>query len=283
MRRLLVGLVALCTLLPAAPALAADDSDTPDDRIVLSGPVLVDRGEIVPGDVVVVDGDIVIRGTVRGDVIAGAGDVTIRGGVGGDVVTFGGRARLGRRARVSGDVMYFDKKPVVLRGARVKGETKKVDGAEIGGFAVGAIVVWAAFTVSLLLLGLLLVLLAPRAADAIARTAKNRWAVAIGVGFLAVILLPLLAGLLAISVFGTPLGIILLLLLIPLFAIAYVSSAFAIGRLIIKGARIIALIVGLLILSLLTLVPFLGALVGLLAVIFGLGLLFTSLFRARSA
>jgi hypothetical protein len=282
MKRLLVGLVALCTLLPAGSALAADD--TPDDRIVLSGPVLVDRGETVPGDVVVGDGDILIRGTVKGDVVALGGDVTIRGKIGGDVVTFGGLATLGRAARISGDLRYFDKKPVVAKGAKISGETKKFDGGEFSGtFSTGALILGAAFLVSMLLLGLLLVLLAPRAADAIARTAKNRKGMAIGIGIAAFILLPVLAVLLAVSILGTPLGIILLLLLIPLFAIAYVSTAFAVGRLIIKGARILALLVGLVILGLLTMVPFLGALVGLLAVIFGLGLLFATLLRARSA
>jgi len=107
--------------------------------------------------------------------------------------------------------------------------------------------------------------------------------VAIGVGIAAFILLPTIAVALTISVLGTPLGLILLLLLIPLFAIAYVSSAFALGRLILKGSRILAFVVGLLILCVLTIVPFLGALVGLLATIFGLGLLFTTLFRARGA
>jgi cytoskeletal protein CcmA (bactofilin family) len=282
MKRLLVGLVALCTLLPAGPALAADD--TPDDRIVVSGSVLVDRGETVPGSVVVADGDILIRGTVKGDVVALDGDVTIRGKVGGDVVTVGGLATLGRAARISGDLQYFDKKPVVAKGARIAGDVKKFDGGSFSGTLTTAVIVFClAVLVSMLLLGLLLVLLAPRAADAIARTAKSHKGMAIGVGIAAFILLPILAGLLTVSVVGTPLGIILLLLLIPLFAIAYVSSAFAIGRMIIKGARILALLVGLLILGILTLVPFLGALVGLLAVIFGLGLLFATLFRARSA
>jgi hypothetical protein len=282
MKRLLVGLVALCTLLPAAPALAADA--TPNDRIVVSGSVLVNRGETVPGDVVVGDGDILIRGTVKGDVVAIGGDVTIRGKVGGDVVSVGGLATLGRAARVSGDLVYFDKKPVRAPGAKVSGKVKRFDGGSFKGtFATAALVFWAAFSVSMLLLGILLLLLAPRAGDAIARTAKNHKGMAILVGIVAAILLPILAGLLSISIIGTPLGIILGLLLLPLFAIAYVTSGFAIGRLIIKGARILALIVGLLILCLLTLVPFLGALVWLLATIFGLGLLFTTLFRARSA
>lgn len=280
MNRLLAGLVALCTLVPVGPALAADD--TPDDRIVLSGPVLVDRGETV-GDVVVLDGDVLIRGTVRGDVIAASGDVTIRGRVGGDVVTGEGRATLGRAARVSGDLVYFDKKPVVAPGAKVSGEVNKIDGGEVGdALAALAFGIWVAFSVSLLLFGLVLLLLAPRAGEAIARTAKARWGMAIGIGFAVFILLPIVAVGLSFTLIGTPLGVILLVSLIPLFAMAYVSSAFAVGRLILKSSTIPAFLVGMLILCLLTLVPFLGGVVATLAIIFGLGLLFTTLIRARS-
>jgi hypothetical protein len=281
MRRLLAGLVALCTLVPAGSALAA--GDVPDDRIVLSGSVLVDRGETVPGSVVVGQGDVLIRGTVKGDVVVGDGDVTIRGKIGGDVVAVGGVATLGRAARISGDLVYFDKKPVVAPGAKVAGKTKKVDGGELGDALAGlAIGIWAAFSVSLAIFGLLLLLLAPKAGAAIARTAKHRWGMSIGVGFAVFILLPIVAGAISLTLIGTPLGVILLFSLVPLFAMAYVCSAFAIGRLILKSSVIPAFLVGMLILCLLTLVPFLGALVGALAVIFGLGLLFTTLVRARS-
>jgi hypothetical protein len=166
----------------------------------------------------------------------------------------------------------------------VSGKVKKVDGGEIGD-ALGALAIgiWIAFTVSFALFGLILLLLAPRAGEAIARTARSRWGMAIGVGFAAFILLPVVAVGLSITLIGTPLGIILLASLIPLFAMAYVSSAFAVGRMILKKSVIPAFLVGMLILCLLTLVPFLGAVVALLAIVFGLGLLFTTLFRARSA
>ncbi len=276
MRRLLLALLVLCTLLPVASAQAAD----PEDRIVLSGSVLVDRDETVQ-DVAVVDGDVTIRGTVRGDILVADGDVTIRGNVRGDVVTLAGTAMLGRRARIGGDLVYFDKKPEVTKGARIEGDTKKYDGGEIAGVGGGlAIGFWLAVTLSMLVLGLLLLLLSPRAADAAARAPKG---VAIGVGIVGFILLPIIALLACFSILGLPLGIILLLLLVPLYAIGYVTAAFAIGRLIIKGSRIPAFIVGLLILRLLALIPIAGGLIGLLATIFGLGVLLTALFRARSA
>ena len=280
MKRLLIALVLLCTLAPAAPALAADD---PKERIVLVGSVLVDRGETV-GDVVVIDGDVNVRGgTVDGDLIVADGDVAIRGRVTGDVVTLAGRATLGRRARIGGDLVYFDKKPIVAEGARVAGDRKKFDG-ELKGVGTGlAIGFWIAVGLSMFVLGLLLLLLAPRAGDAVAKTAKARWLLSIPVGIAAIILLPVIAALACVSILGLPLGIVLLLLLVPLAAIAYVTTAFAVGRLIIKGPRIAAFVVGLLLLRVLAAIPIAGGVIGLLAVIFGLGVLFMTLFRSRSA
>ncbi|MEA2219081.1 MAG: hypothetical protein QOJ35_1707 [Solirubrobacteraceae bacterium] len=277
MRRLLLALLLLCTLAPATPALAK--GNTYDDRIVVSGPVLVDRGDEV-GDVVVGDGDVVIRGEVQGDVVVLSGDLTIRGKVTGDVVTGDGRATLGRRARIGGDLVYFDKKPIVSPGANVAGDTKKADVKLGGGLAIGF---WIAVGVSMLVLGLLLLLLAPRAAAAIGSTLKRRWAASIGVGIVACILLPVIAGLAIVSILGIPLGVVLLSLLVGLFAIGYVTSAFAVGRLVLKSAAIPAFVLGLVVLRALALIPFAGGLIGLLAVVFGVGVLFMTLFRARRA
>ncbi|MDX6719899.1 MAG: hypothetical protein QOJ63_2153 [Solirubrobacteraceae bacterium] len=280
MKRILVALVLLCTLAPAAPALAKSDSK---ERIVIVGPVTVGRGETTK-DVVVVDGDVLIRGTVRGDVIAVDGDVTIRGRVTGDVATVAGTATLGRRARVGGDLTYFDHKPVVARGAKVSGETKKFDSDKLTvPLGIAAIGFWLAVSLSALVLGLLLLLLAPRAGEAVATTAKTKLGASIGVGILAFILLPLLAVLALLTVFGIPFGFGLLAALFPLYAIGYVTTAFVVGRRILKSARIGAFVVGLVILRLLALVPFVGGLIGLLAIVLGLGFLFMTLLRVRKA
>ncbi|MDX6677075.1 MAG: hypothetical protein QOE31_1127 [Solirubrobacteraceae bacterium] len=280
MKRLLVALVLLCTLAPAAPALAAD---TTDERIVVSGPVTIDRDE-TSGTVVVASGDVVVRGTVDGDVVAIDGDVTVRGRVTGNIVTVAGTAILGRRARVGGDLTYIQHKPQVTRGARVAGETKKYNADKLTGpLGIAAIGFWLAVGISVLVLGLLLLLLAPRAGDAVARTGKTKAGASIGVGILMFILLPVIALLALVSVLGSPFGAGLLMALFPLYAIGYATAALVIGRLILKGARIPAFLVGLLILRLLALIPFAGGLIGFLAMVFGLGVLFMTLFRARSA
>jgi hypothetical protein len=278
-RSLLAALLLICCLVPAGSAAADANTADGDDRIVLVGSVLVDRDETA-SDVYVLDGDVTVRGTVTGDVVVADGDVTIRGTVEGNVVTVAGVATLGRAGRVQGDITYADEEPVLTPGAQVGGDIEKFDAADAG--ILGAIAWLIGITVSMFLLGLLLLLLAPRAADAVARTASAKALVSFGVGLLAFFLIPIIAVAAFFTVVGIPLGFILLLLVIPLYAISYVTAAFALGRRIIKGGRILAFLVGLVILGLLSLIPIAGAIIGLLAIMFGLGLLLVTLFRARS-
>jgi len=281
MRRslLIIGMFLLCWLLPAVSASAADDSEDDNDRIVLVGSVLVDRDETVH-DLIVVDGDVTIRGEVTGDVIVVDGDVTIRGSVAGDVVAVSGQATLGQRGRVAGDLVYGDEKPVQAPGSRVSGDVEKF---KIGDASIVAVIgFWIGFTISLLLLGVVLLLLAPRAGQAVARTGKEKPLLAALVGLVALFLLPVIAILACITVIGLPLGIVLLLLILPLYAVGYLSAGLVVGRLILKKALILALVAGVVILQLLTLIPIVGGIVGFLATIFGLGVLLVTLFRARS-
>jgi hypothetical protein len=86
----------------------------------------------------------------------------------GDVTDVSDRILLTRGSRVGGDLNYGDERPVVAPGAFVGGETKKFDVGEafpFSGFAV-TLLVWLAVSVSSLVLGLVLLALAPGAADA---------------------------------------------------------------------------------------------------------------------
>ncbi len=279
MRRLLLGLL---VLLAFAPATALADN-TPN-QVIFKGDLLVAKGQTV-GDVFVVSGQVTVRGTVHGDLIDVNGDVTIRGTVTGDVVTIAKRATLGRRARIGGELKWVQDRPVVAPGAVVSGKVKKLDVGSIGTpgitFAIGF---WLVVSLSLLITGLVLLLLAPAAADAAVRAARGSTGRTVLSGIVLLILLPILGVVLLVTVVGTPLGIGLLLLLGPLYAISYLTGAMLVGRRVRKtSGRIGAFIVGLLILRVLALIPFLGVLISLIATVFGLGALFVALRRARTA
>jgi hypothetical protein len=273
-------------LLVAPPAGAVTGTSEPEDDdavVVINGDVAVEQGETVDG-VFIASGDARIDGTVDGDVVLAAGDVLVSGRVDGNIVTFSGRTRLLPSASVDGDLIYTDERPRVAPAATVDGDIEDLDWADLDLFPfIGAIVLWLAVTFSMAILGILLLLIAPRAADAAFRQAETRFWTAVGIGAAIFIVLPVASFVAAITLFGLPLALALGLALLPLAAVAYVTAAWALGRAIVKPPRerILAFLAGLAILRAVALIPVLGILVWIGAVIVGLGLLGGAIAAAR--
>jgi len=273
----LAALLALLALgVPASAGAAAGAGGHSGDAIVvISGDVTVDRGETVRG-VYIGSGDARIDGRVSGDVVVLSGDVVVAGTIEGDLYTAGGRALLLPSAEVTGDVSYADEHPQVSNAARVHGDVSKKSVPDLGGIAlVGGFIFWLAISVSMALLGLLLLLVAPRAAEAIQTRARERIGPTIAIGIAIAIALPIGAVIAAVTILGLPLAILVALAIVPLGAVAYVSAAWALGRRVMKAPRdrFLSFLVGIAILRAAALVPFVGALVGLAALIVGLGLI----------
>lgn len=277
-------LALLLVAVPRSASAARTASDSGDAIVVINGQVVVEHGETVEG-VFLIHGDARIAGRVDGDVIVVSGDVLVSGQIDGNLVAIGGTARLLPTALVTGDVSYGDERPIVAPAARVAGEVEKEDWTESVDFApfVGAFVLWLATSLSTAVLGILLLLIAPRAADAIIARSRERTGPLIAIGIAILIALPLAAGIAAITLVGLPLALAIGLALLPIGAVAYVASAWALGRAIVKPPRerILAFLAGLAILRAAALLPVLGLLVGLAAVVFGLGLLGAAIGAAR--
>jgi cytoskeletal protein CcmA (bactofilin family) len=287
MRRIssLVVLIAIAALALPAAASAADTTHNEEDAIVvISGDVTVPRGETVDG-IYIVSGDLRLAGRVDGDVVLAAGDATVSGRIDGDLVTVGGQARLRPRAYVRGDVSYGDERPIVAGSAIVRGDVTKEnwDGWDEFLPFIGAFVLWLGVGISMAILGVLLLLIAPRAADALYARSRERVGPVIAIGIAIGICLPLAAAIALVTLVGIPLAFVIGLALLPIAALAYVTAAYALGRRLVgePRSRFWAFLAGLGILRAAALVPFLGFLVGLAAVVFGLGLLGAAIGAAR--
>jgi predicted acyltransferase (DUF342 family) len=158
-----VAFALIALTVTAGPAAAAEVTRSPQDQIVLSGSVVVPRGQEV-GEVVVFHGNVVVEGVARGDVVVIDGRVTVNGQVSGTVVSVDGAVVLGQAAQVRGSVLAGGK-ILAEEGASVGGDMKQgvVFTLREPFRAIGRFVVWLAVSVSTLLLGFALVLLAPRA------------------------------------------------------------------------------------------------------------------------
>lgn len=276
----------ICGLL-AGPALA-DSADRLNsrDQIVLNGTLTVAEGETVD-TALLGHGIATIDGTVTGAVVVFDGRTDISGTVQGDVFVFNGTVAVHSGAVIEGDLVTRES-PNVESGATIRGKQQRLsarfDAADIG-FA-SRVAWWIGYSVSTLVLGLLLLLIMPTLDPAIVRAKRERMGGAIGFGVLLFLLLPIVAVLFLVVIVAIPLGLFLLLALALLYTVGYVAGAHAIGRRLVKSptsSRFAAFLAGWAILRVFGLIPVIGGIVWTLASIFGLGLLWVAARRSPPA
>ena len=241
-------------------------------------PSIVAEGDTVD-TAVLFHGSAAIDGTVTKSVVVLDGPTEISGHVQQDVFVFNGAVTVASGARIDGDLVTSET-PTVEPGATISGQQQRISAR----FDAGAVGVasrfawWLGYSISTLVLGLLLLLFAPRVDAAIVRAMRERTGASVGFGALVFFLLPIVAVLMLVIVVALPLGLFMLLALALLYTVGYVAGAHAIGRLVVKAptSRFLAFLAGWAILRAIALVPVLGGLVWVLASIFGLGVLWVA-------
>lgn len=264
-------------LVLAGPAVAQESTSDlgEDDQIVLNGRLVVPDGESIDTGVIF-NGPATVGGTVRGSLVVFNGRTEISGTVEKDVVVFNGDVVLRSGAEVRGDVVT-QSDPQIEEGATIEGDRQNIatrfDFENIG-FA-SRFAWWVAYSVSTLILGLLLLLLLPGLDAGAIDAWRNRTGESIGWGVGAFFLVPIAAVIFLLTVVAIPLGLFLLLGIALLYTIGYVVGAHVVGRLLLKEprSRFLAFLLGWVILRGLALIPFVGGFVWLIASILGLGVL----------
>lgn len=250
----------------------------------VGGNIRVDDSAQISGSLVTGGGSVEVLGPIGRDITAGAGSLMIANAVGGDIAAGVGDLTLTSGASVSGDLNYIsEEKGLIADGANISGVTKhslppegmrdrKGDEADfaglIGGFAFYKFL-------SLLAIGSLLLYAFPNFMKDSAGSILKKPMQALGAGFLILIIMPIAAVILMVTLIGLPLGLIALAGYLFLLYIAKIFVAFPLGVKILgaKTSRYWALIIGLAILIVVGLVPVLGWLVEFVAVLMGLGVI----------
>jgi hypothetical protein len=193
---------------------------------------------------------------------------------------------LGPSAHVGGDVLAHGQVRAEA-GAQVDGDIR--EGATFALRApieaLGRFASWLAIWMSVLGLGLLLLLFAPRGADAVANVALARPWACLGWGALTFVALPLGGGIAIVTLVGLPLGLGLLLALFLLYSIGVAWSAFVLGRRLWPEPhrRVSAFAIGWAILAAVAAIPYVSGFVWLGGAVFGLGAALLATWRARGA
>ncbi len=271
----------------------------------VSGDVMVGCSEVnivstakIGGDLLLGAGIAHIDGLIEGDIKGGGSEVTISNGVKGNIALKVESLTILPTANIQGDLTYTSEEEADIQsGAQIGGVTThnlpevKEERAKpfpfvlfsgIGGKVTGFLMA--------LIAGLVIILLAPRRLTSIAESIRSRPGASAGWGALILFVTPIAAIIVCITIIGIPLGLIALALWGIAIYLAQIPVGLFIGRWIIghfrgvegKAIMVGALALGLVILRLLRLIPYLGFFIGLAAILFGLGAVVVSERKRRA-
>jgi cytoskeletal protein CcmA (bactofilin family) len=239
------------------------------------------NGKGVGGDVNAGFGDIEVHAPVDGDIDAGIGDVYVDAPVGGDVNVGRGDLELGPDARVQGDVTSgggeISPNPgAVVEGKMITGMRPGMD-HDWGGFGILDVVGWLFAAAVFAACSVLVAVLAPRPLSAAARKAEESPAMSLLFGVASVPAVVVLCVVLAVSIVGIPLLLLLAPAYLALVFFGALVAAFFVGRRVVFATgryhvgNAMAAAVGALVLAAAYLIPVLGDLLLYGLALFGAG------------
>jgi len=255
---------------------------------VASGEIDIAQSAEVLGGIVATGRSVEVDGRIERDVRVGAGAFTLSGKSGGRLLAAGRTLRLTSAARVAGDVKYWSNAPLSIDDGAIVGGTviqKPVPEsllrsiAEAGRWLSWVPVIFSFVSfVSTLILGMLLIFLYPASVQNVIRTVKTRTAASFVTGLAALILIPVVAALLLVSIAASPVGVMLMALYLMSLYVARLYTIILAGELIFSFShRTVhqgwALGLGAVVYFVLTLIPMFGHVITIGAVVFGLGAL----------
>ena len=245
----------------------------------------------VGNDVHIMGGIVSISGVIHGGLNVRADEVTIMGRIGEDVRVWCEKLTIEPSAEILGDLIYSSvERATIADGAQIDGAVKwqkitRSDSGQLDSFVITALLFVGAFIVGLLMFGLCRTPACAATGVIVANLPK-----ALGVGAVTFIVVPVVLILAMVFVVTIPASLLGLLAYIVLF---YVSKLFVAAWL---GSRLIrvisssepksctlSLFIGLLILTILFNVPYLGTIVYLVTVMIGLGGIVIAFNNSRKA
>jgi cytoskeletal protein CcmA (bactofilin family) len=229
---------------------------------------------------------------IGGDLLLGAGIARIDGLIKGDINSGVKSLTIASTASIQGKLNYISGKEANIQsGAQIKGtinhKLPEVKEKQVAGIGLWWIVIGFLMT---LVLGIIIVLLAPRRVKAVTESIRTHPWASLGWGAVILVATPIVALIVCITIIGLPLGLIALVFYAITIYVTQIFVGLLIGQLIIgafrkietRAALVGALALGLAILRLLRLIPFVGFFFGLATVLFGLGAILVSERKLRA-
>jgi hypothetical protein len=280
----LVALVAAALALLLAPVQALAQEKMDDVYVRVNGMVDLATGEDVD-TLVAVNSEARVAGTVHGTLVTVNQTATVSGDVGREAIVVNGTLRLEPTAQIGGDVVLINSDLSQADGAVIAGRVVERSGASIGAefnrvtAAVSAIA-WLGMTLLVVVVALGWAAVGGSQLSAIAGLLGARPGLAAGAAVIFWIAAPVVAFLAFVTVIGIPIGIALLLIVLPLlWGLGYVTTGTRVGFFLADlrhttpnlAHPYLEAVLGVVIFQFIGLVPIVGGIVVALAGLFGAG------------
>jgi len=300
MKKMIIAcLLALLLIAPAGPVLANGGEGV----VIFGKDFTLESGEELDGDLVVFGGNVVLEedSFVDGAVFIMGGSATVAGEVDDELVVFGGNVELKSTAFIGSDVVAWGGQVERAEGAVVKGNVS--EGVVFRGPRIVRVVPFpptpdmvpleagsrfffntmmdifkaVVTALALMALGLLVVLFLPRQTETVAQAVLAAPLPSLGVGFLTAVVAVGLTALLTITVCLSPIALFAALITTVAGFFGWIAVGLLVGQKLLEGlqvrepAPLVAVVIGVLLISLISALPCLGFFVFLGAVSLGLG------------
>lgn len=269
---------------------------------VAGGDISVGPATIVAGGVSLTGGQVHFEGVAHEYLQASGGTVRIDGEVIGDAEVRARELVIGPTARIGGRLVYHGPvEPTVPEGAVITGglefhaedASRYLDDARPrvrdAVTAVGT-VLW---FLGVFVAGALFVTLLPGFTSEAAAAIGRKPLPSLGLGLAVLVCVPFVAVVLLITIIGIPLALLLMSLYLLVLFLGWITAALFValrglallrpGKPATRGWQLFALLLGLLALWLLRQIPFVGGLIGFIALLAGIGALTWRTFNGRTA
>lgn len=268
---------------------------------------------------IIAGGTISINAPVKGDLIAAGGTINLNSDVGGKIVLAGGtihvNGRVGTNAVIAGGEIFVSPETIVERDAVLSGGTITYEGCVNGSLTVKANsfenrgtasvsditlekpdgmmqglfhVISILFTVGMLVLGVVIILVAPARFAAVTGEVKNSPLLKTVVGFIGILTGIIILVIIALTIVGLPIALICgaLFFIALVLSTLFVSAAFGdyILKLVKKDQKPLhSFIIGFIILNLIFRIPLAGAIILIISISLGFGAIIYALHKNQAA
>ncbi|MDW7776607.1 MAG: hypothetical protein SCH39_09795 [Methanosarcinales archaeon] len=262
-----------------------------DDVFIGAGSVVVSEGAYIGGDMFFGSGRMEAWGEVAGNIEGGAGEVTLAGPVGGNVDLDVGTINVLSTARINGTLEYTSQKQVTFPSGTVIQDVvfteKEPHDRSALSLAFSSFIGWLVRLVHLLIIALLVLVLLPDHVEAVAGNIPKNPVLNLAVGFALVIIGFVASVVFMLTVIGIPIGLIVLFATIFALYAARLYFGLWLGRRIYsqlgKESRPwMDMVLGVLVLSILTSLPWVGGLVYLVVTFIVIGVMFSTMRGAKA-